>query len=210
MIATLTPSRGDRSQFLAFCKEQIERQTLVPDESYFITDPPTNGEFDLVKRIRRGYEMAKERGAERLYIWEDDDAMPSDYLQMMESSQDWDFIGYEDTLYYNIRNRTWMHQTHPKRSSLFCTGFRVSAMNDFIWPADHYLWLDIRLWEHARDKRKKVKLMSNNPCVGIKHNLGMCAGKSHKRILEHHDPTLEFLKSRVEEYQYEFYSKLKL
>lgn len=211
MIATLTVTRGDRPQFFEFCKEQIARQTLKPDKAYMVTYPPKGNEFDLVQRFRVGYDMAVADGAEKVFVIEDDDQYPTNYLETLNSNLNGaDFIGYDDTLYYNIRNRTWMHQTHPKRSSLFCTGFKVSALDDFLWPADHYLWLDIRLWEHARDKRKKVSLLTGNPCTGIKHNVGRCAGKSHNRILEHNDRDLSFLQARVEDFQYEFYSKLKL
>jgi hypothetical protein len=211
MIATLTVTRGDRPQFFEFCKEQIASQTLKPDKAYFISYPPKGSEFDLVERIKMGYHLAKSEGIEKVFIIEDDDQYPSNYLEVLNSNLNGaDFIGYEDTTYYNIRNRTWMSQTHAKRSSLFTTGFKVSALDDFIWPADHYLWLDIRMWEHARDRRKKVTLLKGNPCTGMKHGLGLCAGKSHNRILEHNDKDLSFLRSRVEDYQFTFYSKLKL
>lgn len=210
-LGTLTFDRGDRPQFMRFCVEQLDRMNRGY-QAIIVCDPPTDHQFDLVKRFKHGYQLAKENGIDWLFVIESDDAYRSNYLEDMAShtANGVEFIGYSDTFYYNIRNRTWMNQTHPGRSSLFTTGFKVSALDDFIWPADHYLWLDIRLWEHARDKRKKVKLLSNNPCTGVKHGVGMCAGKAHKRRLEHDDPNMEFLKSRVEDYQYEFYSKLKL
>lgn len=212
MIATITMSRGDRPQFLEFCKEQIARQTVKPDKAYFITYPANGLEFDLTQRFKMGYEMAKADGVERLYVIEDDDFYEEYHLQKLESEiGDADFIGYSSTLYYNLRNRSWMHQTHPGRSSLFCTGFRVSALSDFIWPPDHYLWLDMKLWEFARDKGKKVKLIDQNmSCMGIKHSIGLTAGKAHKQMLPNRDMDLSFLRSRVSDFHYQFYSTLKL
>lgn len=211
MIATLTMSRGDRPQFLEFCKEQIARQTLKPDKAYFITYPAKGNEFDLTQRFRIGYEMAKADGVDRLYVIEDDDQYSEDHIQRMENEiGDADFIGYNSTLYYNLRNRSWMHQTHPGRSSLFCTGFKVSALSDFIWPPDHYLWLDVRLWEFARDRRKNKVLLETPSCTGIKHSVGLTAGKAHKQILPNRDMDLSFLKSRVSDWHFDFYSKLKL
>lgn len=208
-IATVTPTRGDRKKFFEFCGIQIDKQTLQPTNKYFIAFNPDGPEPDLTKRVRGGYELAKKDGMDWIIVWEDDDCMPSNYIETLsEHFKDYDFVGYSDTLYYNIRNRTWMHQYHSGRSSLFCTAFRIGAMEDFIWPADHYLWLDLRIWDHARDKRKKVKLMTDNPCVGIKHNVGMVAGKAHRLKLENKDPGLQFLKSKVEDYQYQFYKSL--
>lgn len=211
MIATLTTTRGDRGRLLDFVETQIDKQTKQPDVRILINTPPDNGEFDLTKRIRTGLRLANEKGIERVYIWEDDDAYPSNHIEEIEKHfVEADFVGYEDTTYYNIKNKTWMSQTHQKRSSLFCTAFRTEALEGFVWPADHYPWLDIRLWEFVRDQRKKAKLLRGNPCTGIKHGIGVCAGKSHSRMLEHSDRDLSFLKSRVEDYQFDFYSKLKV
>jgi hypothetical protein len=209
-MCTLTVDRGDRPKFFNFCLDQLRViHNGNMDNAIIINDPPENGEHDLVKRFKKGIQIAKEKGFEAVAVVESDDQYPSDYLQQVYLNGH-DFVGFDSTLYFNIRNRSWMNQTHPRRSSLFCTAFKLSAIEDFIWPADHYLWLDIRLWEHARDKRKKVKLLNTNPCTGIKHNVGLVAGKAHSRILEHSDRDLSFLKSRIEDYQYEFYAGLKL
>jgi hypothetical protein len=210
-ICTLTVDRGDRKPFFDFCILQLKEMGLNGSDSIFVDFPPTSHEFDLVKRFRLGVERAKEKGFDYVCVVESDDMYPDSYVEIMfHNLLGNDFVGFTDTIYYNIRNRTWMTQSHPGRSSLFCTGFRVSALDDFRWPADHYLFLDIRLWEHARDTRKKVKLMSGNPCIGIKHNVGLCGGKAHKWEMGNRDPDLSFLRSRTSDFHFEFYSKLKL
>lgn len=207
----IVPDRGDRPQFFTFCLEQLRRMKKEQHltDCYLMNWKPSDKEFDLTKRIRFGVEAAKRDGFDTVYIIENDDMYVQNYFELMNIG-DFDFIGYSDTTYYNLRNRTWMNQSHPGRSSLYCTGFKLEAVSDFLWPADHHLWLDLRLWDHARDKGKRVKLMTGNPNIGIKHSIGLTAGKAHRMTMANHDPGMEFLKSRVEDYQFEFYSKLKL
>src|SRR5688572_10748437 len=108
MIATLTTTRGDRGKIFDFVETQIDRQTIQPNLRIIVNGLPENGDFDLVKRIRRGVESAKLSGIQRIYIWEDDDSYPSNYIEEMEKHfVDADFVGYDDTVYYNIKNRTW-------------------------------------------------------------------------------------------------------
>lgn len=210
-IAAITPTRGDRKQFFDFARVQLDSQTVQPDARYYMAYTPENGAADLIQRVRKGIELARRDGMDAVFVIEDDDCYPSNYIEEMKRHFLFaDFVGYDDTTYYNIRNKTWMSQSHPGRSSLFCTGFMLHAINDFVWPADHFLWLDVRLWEFARDAKKKVRLLANNPCVGIKHGVGLCGGKAHRWDMVNKDPDMSFLKSRVEDYQFEFYSKLKL
>jgi len=208
-FAIITPSR-DRPKMFSFCIEQLNRQEVQPTNRYYMNIPPVDSQPDLIRRIRNGIELAQRDGIDIVYIIEDDDQYPSNYFELMEIGDN-DFIGFSDTYYYSLSFKTWRHQYHNTRqdgprSSLFCTGFRISALKDFRWPPDHYLWLDIKLWEYARDSRKKVKLMENNPCLGIKgHGEGMHAGKSHRLTFEHLDRDLTFLEKRTEPYQFEFY-----
>lgn len=202
-FATITPTR-DRPKLLSFCREQLSRQTIQPDLKVFIDVKPTDDQPDITKRIKQGIELVKREGIDIVYIVEDDDFYCKDYLERMQIGDN-DFIGYQDTIYYHIKNRTWQGTTHPKHSSLFCTGFRISALDKLCWPADHVVFLDIKLWEYARDQWKKVKLMSHNPATGIKgHGIGKHGGKAHKWSMENKDPDMKYLRSRVEDYQFEF------
>lgn len=200
----IMPDRGDRQKMSAFVKAQMGLTTKRPQNSYYIFDQPTDHQPDLTKRIRRGIELAERDGCEVVYIVESDDCYPANYFELMDIGDN-DFVGYSDTYYYSIKSKTWQHEFHKGRSSLFCTGFRISALKDFRWPPDHYLWLDVELWNYARDQRKKVKLMENNPCTGIKgHFEGKHAGKSHLRTFEHPDYDMNFLRKRTDDYQFYF------
>ena len=211
-FCTITPTR-DRPKMLSFCRKQLDAQTVQPKNRYFISYDAKDSQPDLIPRIKAGIELAQRDGIDIVYIIEDDDALSSTYLQVMHTNIDEnDFIGFSDTYYYSLKSKTWMHQFHGDRqnggprSSLFCTGFRISALKDFRWPPDHYLWLDIKIWEYARDTNKKVKLLEGNPCLGIKgHGEGSYAGKSHLKVFENIDKDFSFLEKRTEAYQLEFY-----
>lgn len=205
MIATLTPSRGDRPELLAFCKEQIGRQTIKPDATYFIDYTPVDDQFDLTERIRRGFEYAKKDGHEIIFILEDDDGIPDDYIERyLPHFKNADFVGDNKTCYYNIKSLRWHIFNHERRSSLFTTAFRISAMDDFRWPAGHKIFLDIDIWQHAINKKRAF---TDSGAIGIKHGQGKCGGKGHFMSLENHDPDMNFLKSKLSSRHIEFYGQ---
>jgi hypothetical protein len=208
--ATITPSRGgERKPLFEFCIQQLKKMNNgeSPTNAYIMNDPPKNGEADLIPRIRQGIELAKRDGFTHVYITEDDDFYCADYLQR---PLDFDFFGYSNTLYYNLRNRTYQNFTHPKRSSLFTTAFRISALQKFKWPLDNTVFLDLAIWKFATQNRFKVNLLRNNPCTGIKHQIGKCGGNGHKKTFRNVDSDLCFLRSRVDESAFEFYKDLML
>jgi len=204
-FATITPSRGDRPELLEFCKHQLSRMEVKPDKSYLIDYKPQSEKIDLVERVKKGVELAKTDGFDVVFIIEDDDFYPADYFQQF-NRRDYTFWGSEQTVYYNLKNRTFALFTHPGRSSLFITGFRISALDTFPWIAPKNRFLDIALWEYAA----KV----GNPqfvttcAVGIKHNLGLCAGRGHEMRGKNNDESLEFLKWNVDPEAYTFYTDL--
>lgn len=207
MLGVIIPDRGDRPVLMDFCMEQIERQTLQPDKISHIGYTPVDEKFDLTARIKKGMETE----VDKVVIWENDDCYHPMYLEYVSGWLDrYDFVGCEVTLYYHIKNKTYMHQKHPGRSSLFCTAFRKDAMKDFRWPSDQYLWLDIKIWEYARDTGKNIFLSQLPINIGLKHGEGLCGGKAHKWVMDKKDSDLSFLKRMTTDWQYEFYSKLKL
>lgn len=204
---TITPDRGDRPMFFEFCIQQLNKiNGGYPMNSYLMNDKPKSDEIDLVPRFRQAVELAKRDGFEYAFVIESDDAYPSDYFsRYIPHFDNADFIGDKTTYYYNIRTLRWSKFVHPGRASLFTTAFRISALKGFNWPPDNYKFLDMKLWEFA-----KRKAFVDSGAVGIKHSVGLTGGKGHKMRLNHADPKKQWLKSKVEDYQFEFYTKLML
>lgn len=205
-FCTITMTRGDRPQFLEFCKHQLSRMYVKPDHSYFIDYPPIGTDFDLVARVRKGIELAKADGFDRCFIVEDDDYYPPDYFLLIPNA---DFIGDDHTIYYHLGNRTWQEWSHPRRASLFTTGFRIAALEAFPWPPDNEKFLDISLWRYAKHTHKSV-FWRQSKAIGIKHGVGLCAGKGHVQRNKFQDQSLAWLKSHVDSEAFTFYSTLKL
>lgn len=205
-FCTITPTRGDRPQFLEFCKYQLSRMDPRPERCFFIDRPPKLGLKDITARVREGVAMAKAEGFDKVYIMEDDDFYPKDYFEQM--AFDGDFVGTTQTVYYHIMNRTWEQFTHPDRASLFNTGFRISALNTFKWPSDDVAFLDLRLWRYQKRALKSAKMVNKPVGVGIKHGVGLSGGSCHRRLLKRADPDLRVLKSMVDQDAFEFYENL--
>lgn len=205
-IATLTPTR-DRAKLFEFCKEQIYLQTIQVDNKYFMLFDPSDSQPDITKRIRTGYELAKKDGMDWVIILEDDDSYRTDHIERYARFMDrYDFIGDQNSLYYNIKTKRWRVFAHPRRASLFTTAFRVSAMDKFKWPPDNTVFLDIKIWQYAKNYRCKF---IDSGAVGIKgHGFGRHGGKGHTMELKHEDPSGDFLKSKVSSRHFEFYNEL--
>jgi hypothetical protein len=207
-FATITPTRGDRPELLEFCKHQISRMTVKPAKSYFIGYPPTKFP-DLVDRIRMGVQRARTDGFSFVFIVEDDDFYPADYFERIAPTDNDCFIGSEQTTYYNLRNKTYDSFLHPKRSSLFTTGFNLDCIKYFEWPKPETIFLDVEMWKFAGQKQLKRRFVETG-AIGIKHNTGLVGGKGHKMTFKNMDEEMAWLKSKVDQESYIFYKSLKL
>lgn len=202
-FCAITPTRGqERGNFLNFLAKQIIRMTVTPDRWYIMDDPPKSDKPDLVYRIIQGIEMAQAEGYNEVFILEDDDFYAPDYFEHMVLGGA-DFVGCEKTTYYNLNNRTWQTMEHKGRSSLFHTGFKISALEGFRWPSPEKVFLDIPLWEFAK-KKKFVE----SKAVGIKHSVGLCAGRGHQMMMKNSDNDFKWLKANVDKKAFEFYQTM--
>lgn len=204
-FATITPDRGDRKPLMDFCKYQISRFEVKPDKSYFIDYPPRTEKIDIVPRFLEGIERAKEDGFDLVFVLESDDYYDSTYFNHIPDA---DFIGEANSIYYNLRNKTYQNFSHPGRSSLFTTGFKISALKGFK-PTATERFLDISLWKFAFDNKKETAFRETG-AIGIKHGIGLCGGKGHQMRLKHTDNNLEWLSEHVDSTAYEFYKSIKL
>ena len=169
--------------------------------------PKSNTTVDIIPRVLQGIEMAKRDGFEWCFIVEDDDSYPENYFsRYLPYFDHYDFIGDEHSYYYNINTLRWTLFTHKHRSSLFTTAFRISALNNFEWPPENSPFLDIKIWEYARHKRR---VFVDSGAVGIKHGTGLCGGNGHKFKLENADPEMKFLKGKLSDYHIEFYQQFR-
>lgn len=205
-FATITASRGDRPKLTDFCKYQLSCMNTKPAKSYFIDYPPKDDSVDLIPRIKEGIKQAKADGIDLVFIVENDDYMPKDYF---DNIPDADFIGERVTWYYNLRNNTYQPFDHSRRSSLFTTGFKISALEGFEWPEDTYRNLDVALWEYAQRRNKKIA-WRNTGAIGIKHGHGLLGGTFHNKVMKHKDKDWEWLCEHTDPVAYAFYKTLEI
>jgi hypothetical protein len=161
---------------------------------------------DLTLRIRKGITAIKNLGIDIVYVIEDDDYYGKHYIGTHWIGK-YDFIGSSKSLYYNLRNKSYTTHSHPNHSSLYCTAFRISALENFKWPHDETVFLDIDLWRHAI-KGGKYYLRDTPIGVGIKHGIGKCAGVGHRAHYQDVDKDGSVLQSLVDKEAYAFYRSL--
>lgn len=183
-IAAITPTRGDRPQFVEHCKYLMQQQTRRPDKHYIIDYPPINNNCDLIPRIKKGIELAKADGMDYIFIIEDDDYYSTDYIR--EEVKHYDIVGEDTTIYYHLKNGFKLME-HPNRSSLFCTAFKINALNNFNWPPDNEPFLDLHLWQYAINSLNH-NLHYITGAIGIKHGIGKCGGNGHNPQIIHYTP----------------------
>lgn len=210
----ITPDRRDRPEFMAHCLYQMERQTLKPGDHFIIDFAPRSYEPDLIERIQDGLWLAKDAGYDIVFIIENDDYYPDNYLENMmnafSTTPEIQAVGIFETLYYHLFDRVYKIHRHPERSSLFCTGFRISALGGFEWPDRKEVFLDLALWSHFK-RYACLTLKSGNFPVGIKHGLGLCGGNGHngkQPYYDVYDSNFEFFTKLVRPESLEFYKKL--
>ncbi len=211
----ITPDRNDRPEFTAHCLFQMEKQTIKPGNHFLINYKPKDDKPDLITRIRAGVELAKRAGYEIVFIIENDDYYPDTYLENMieafNTSPEIEAVGWFETLYYHIGAQKYKLHKHPERASLFCTAFKISALEGFKWPESTEVFLDLVLWSHF--KRYALLTQQNNKPIpiGIKHGLGLCGGNGHNSELPYYtesDPSFIKLAEMVRNESFQFYKSI--
>lgn len=205
----LTPDRGDRPSLLKHCLHQVGRFTTSVD-GHLIVDyaPEKKDKKDLTERVWYGYKEAVKLGVDWIVMIENDDWYHPEYLhRLLLQADKADFIGFEFSYYYNLKNRTWDKITHKGRSSLYTTAFRVKAMENFAWHRADPVFLDQNIWNYAKRFRRSFV---DAGAIGIKTGLGLCGGKGHVLKMKHADPELNWLEARVDKESFEFYKSLSL
>lgn len=205
-FCVIIPDRNDRFQLTEFCLKQLDRMTLKPDNIFHMNNSPVGSGFDLVSRIYDGVKQAQVEGYDLCFVIENDDYYPANYFEKFAPYfEKYDFFGQEYSWYYNLRNLTYNKFDHQYRSSLFTTGFKISALNNFDWPDDSKPFLDIDLWKYARHRKR---IFTDTGAIGIKTGLGLCGGKGHQFVMRSKDPEMKWMESKVDSESFEFYRSL--
>ena len=164
-IATITPTRGDRSAFLRNAQRLIKLQTRQPNEIIIVDDIPRSDNIDINWRYHKGCHEAVKRGCQLMIFWEDDDYYAPRYIETMvnfyEKLEPKPLVlGISDTIYYHLRLRKWNKFIHPARASAMNTVITAEAFRKFPWPKDAQEYdphgksfLDRQLWDWAAQNK---------------------------------------------------------
>lgn len=216
-IAIIIPTRGDRTEFFDNCIRLMQKQTLKPNETNVISYEPTSESCDITQRYRIGYSYYKNNRAsasrnDLIAFIEDDDWYSPIYLETM--AKKWlelgkpDILGTNYTIYYHLGLLSYFTMHHESRSSAMSTLIKPGL--DFKWCPDNEPYTDVHLWNTIRGKIFKP---DSHICLGMKHGIGLCGGRSHVDRLERYkgaDNNGEWLKSIVEEEDFDFYHNVHL
>lgn len=207
MISVIIPDRGDRPEFTEHALYQLQRNidfSQIDVDVCHVNYTPQGNTPDLTGRIREGLKMAK---YDYVTIWENDDYYPDNYLNQVNYYRlnGISAIGSDITTYYHILQKSYKNMPHHGRSSLCCTSFDKKILDDFVWPADDYVFLDIEIWKHIFSKMSIF--MDWFGVIGIKHGMGLCGGMGHRNghRFENKDYKYKWLKENVRKESYEFY-----
>jgi len=175
-VGLITPTRGDRPQFIEQCKKLMKLQTLQPNEWEIVDEKPLNNEVDITYRFRIGFERLKDK-VDVIVIIEDDDWYSSSYIEKMVNG--WidngkpDIFGLNNTVYYNINTNKYTHFYHKGRASMMATV--LSAKAKINWGKDNYAYTDMVLWQQLKGVSVDLGIIN----MGIKHGVGLCGGAGH-------------------------------
>ena len=194
-ICGITPTRGDRPQFMEQCRGMMDRQTRKLDKLYVIDYAPENDGNDQRERVIRGAKQALADGFRRALIIEDDDCYRNDYVETMADMwhDDIPLIGSWFYTMYHVSERC--HITYRANQlgkdrrmnwpTLHSTGVDLETFLRFANSA----WLgknqnlDQDLWEWAQCNQVPYKLVEiPRLVISIKHGVGVQAGGCHTSI----------------------------
>jgi hypothetical protein len=210
-VILITPDRNDRPELLEHCKFQMRRQTLMPYDHLIINFEAVPGIVDIVPRVKSGLRIARDLGADLCLIIENDDYYPDNYIEtVVKHLEQFDVCGADKSIYYCLQHNCLRTFSHPGRSSLYLTSFRVSAMETFPWPEDTMLYFDIHLWEKITGRKGFINFPQ--PPIGMKHGSGFSPGNYHNGIVNGKgmkgmipDPKRQWLRSHTRKESFEFY-----
>ncbi len=209
--AAIIPNRGsERKLFVEW--QRTRAMDLGYDRVYVVDYEPLDDKVDIYNRLVVGAAYAQEDGMDYCSIIESDDFYQLDYLDTIKARMVNEpvLFGINQTMYYHLFSCGWKRMSHPGRSSLFCTTFKVSAFNDL--PAvDGDPFVDLKWWAHVNKTNMNYQLINDDLAVGIKHGsvFGKVGGHGHFIPYAHYDTRLVLLKQLMDADAFEFFSGVK-
>lgn len=204
-IGVIIPDRGDRPELLKNCLRMLKAQTIQPVELALVDHAPNSENCDITERYRIGYDLLRNKKLDVIALIENDDWYSPEYLATMISH--WithgkpTIFGTNYTYYYHIKLFQYFTMYHDTRSSAMSTLIKPDMY--FPWCPDHEPFTDIYLWHKFGYQGVGTIFKPVKPiCMGIKHGVGLCGGKSHVDRLnryEHLDTDKSFLQNIMKE-----------
>lgn len=214
-LGIVTPTRGDRPEFLKHRHWLMEQQTRQPDEDAVVDYAPADNQKDLVPRYWTGINALLGEGCDLIACIEDDDWYHPTYLERLLRA--WikhgqpGLIGSNQHCYYHLRTRQYFVRPTTTNAPMMMTGL-TDAVLKCRWPAATHITLDLDLWKQKNASfPRKMVTFEPMPAIGIKHGIGVCGGRGHQKPhgwLDRNDDDGAFLKSIVDEKSFKFYMKM--
>ena len=210
-FGVIIPDRNDRLQFTSNCLRLISRQTIQPEIVELVNFKPTDGEKDITKRYRVGYDSLRNKQLDAIFFIENDDWYAANYFEVMLN--EWEqrgrpgIFGTDYTIYYHILEKSHFTMYHNVRSSAMSTLIRPDLQLQ--WPKDDDPYTDITLWHQIINKA--IFKPERHICLGIKHGVGLCGGANHTDFMKRYindDDQYKFLSSIVDAESLNFYKKI--
>jgi hypothetical protein len=212
-VGVIIPTRNDRPGFMGNCLRMLRGQTWFEKNGGIqwqfvrIVDwPPSDGEKDITKRYRIGYDELRNSGVDVIFFWEDDDWYSPNYMDVMIG--EWKHAGKPDifgtgyTIYYHLKLGAYFTMHHPDRAS---------AMNTMIipdlritWPPDAEPYTDQALWLKIPGQ---TFIPKGHISIGMKHGIGLSGGGYHAddRLHRFRTPDNGLLKDNLDDESLAFY-----
>lgn len=205
-IAIIIPDRNDRPQFLQNCLRMIGMQIKQPSQIILVNHPPISPEFDLLERIKKGYEQVSNY-IDVVAIIENDDWYSKHYLKFMADNYHSfgcpDIFGVDYTYYYHLRSNGVTKLLHKNRASLFNTLIKPGL--NIKWNEIKNPFVDIFLWRQL----KGITLSPERPLsIGIKHGIGLCGGRAHRSNFIYQETNSNFLRQYLDSQSLKFYENI--
>ena len=187
--------RGDRKPLTDWVKGRFKDYDIIcPDFE------PASNDKDIVARLRAGLAQAKDE--DFVYILENDDYYPLDYIDRMEAARhehQAHWIGDCSPTYYNVGKRTYQ-KFDMGTSGLWCMGFDPKIMTRMVWLNDAHVSMDGWITRKVRNISWARTLdFQDHGGIGIKgHGQGLAGSGGHKMILDQQDPDLTWLKAHTD------------